>query len=97
VHEIIADMEGRGEKLRATLWSRRLNKINPGEYFISISPASRKDVGSEIGVLSAPLPPTSLIAIWIDRCAVQGVESAIEGISDAWVKMKTRKVIRSGY
>jgi pyrophosphate--fructose-6-phosphate 1-phosphotransferase len=90
VHEIIADMEGRGETVaRDALAGSQQDQS--GQYFISIR--SRRKIG-EIGVLSAPLPPTSLIAI-IDRCAVK-VSSHIDGIR-CMGQDEDKKVIRSGY
>jgi pyrophosphate--fructose-6-phosphate 1-phosphotransferase len=85
VHEIIADMEGRGETVARDAFGHvSLNKIRPGEYFsqhLAKAIGAEKTLVQKSGYFARAAAANEFDRDLIDRCAAQGVASAIEGIS----------------
>lgn len=85
VHDIIAEMEGRGEEIeRDSFGHVKLDKINPGVYFskrIAEMVGAEKTLVQKSGYFARAAQSNKFDKDLIGECAKVGVESAIEGIS----------------
>lgn len=85
VHEIIAEMEGRGETIeRDSFGHVKLDKINPGVYFskrIAEMVGAEKTLVQKSGYFARAAKSNTFDRSLIGECAKVGVESAIGGVS----------------
>lgn len=85
VHEIIADMESRGETVERDAFGHvSLNKVNPAQYFcqhLAKAVGAEKTLVQKSGYFARAAAANEFDRDLIGRCAAQGVASAIEGIS----------------
>lgn len=85
VHEIVADMESRGETVpRDAFGHVALAKINPGQYFsehLAKSIEAEKTLVQKSGYFSRAAAANEFDVNLIGACAKEGVRSAMDGIS----------------
>lgn len=85
VHDIVAEMEAKGEEVpRDAFGHVALAKINPGQYFakrLSELVQSEKTLVQKSGYFARAAASNDFDQDLIGKCALKGVESAIEGVS----------------
>ena len=85
VQEIVKDMEARGEEVpRDAFGHVALAKVNPGQYFsehLAKAVEAEKCIVQKSGYFARSAPANEFDRDLIGRCAKEGVQSAIDGVS----------------